>query len=287
MTRVEELPGHRTPDYVEQVSSRADRPAAAVTPVAAVATVEVYKDYGSGETRVSALRGINVNFAAQWFTAIMGPSGSGKSTLMHCLAGLDKVTSGQVWLGSGSADIPPIELSALSDKRLTQVRRDRIGFVFQQFNLLPTLTAAENIRLPMDIAGRKVDQAWFDTVVATLGLGDRLTHRPTELSGGQNQRVACARALVSKPSVIFADEPTGNLDSKASAEVLGFLQMSVRELGQTVIMVTHDPSAAAYADQAIFMADGEFVDGMMAPSADAVLDRMKSLDAAAVTADTV
>jgi putative ABC transport system ATP-binding protein len=235
-------------------------------PVAAVATIDVFKDYGSGETRVSALRGINVNFASQWFTAIMGPSGSGKSTLMHCLAGLDKVTSGQVFLGSGSPDIAPIEISALSDKRLTQVRRDRI------------LTAAENIRLPLDIAGRKVDKAWFDTVVATLGLGDRLKHRPSELSGGQNQRVACARALVSKPSVIFADEPTGTLDSKASAEVLGFLQKSVRELGQTVIMVTHDPGAAAYSDQAIFMADGQFVDGMMEPTADAVLDRMKSLD---------
>jgi putative ABC transport system ATP-binding protein len=256
------------------------------SPGAAVSTVDVFKDYGSGETRVSALRGINVNFASQRFTAIMGPSGSGKSTLMHCLAGLDKVTSGQVWLGSGSADIQPIELSALSDKRLTQVRRDRIGFVFQQFNLLPTLTAEENIRLPMAIAGRKVDQAWFDTVVTTLGLGDRLKHRPTELSGGQNQRVACARALVSKPAVIFADEPTGNLDSKASAEVLSFLQQSVRDLGQTVIMVTHDPTAAAYSDQAIFMVDGQLVDAMAEPTADAVLDRMKSLDAAVAAAPT-
>jgi putative ABC transport system ATP-binding protein len=284
VTRVVELPGSTDPITLKQVSSPAP---GTLAPVAAVATVNVFKDYGSGETRVSALRGINVNFAAQWFTAIMGPSGSGKSTLMHCLAGLDNVTSGQVWLGSGSVDIAPIELSALSDKRLTQVRRDRIGFVFQQFNLLPTLTAAENIRLPMDIAGHKVDEAWFDTVVSTLGLGDRLKHRPTELSGGQNQRVACARALVSKPSVIFADEPTGNLDSKASAEVLGFLQKSVRELGQTVIMVTHDPSAAAYSDQAIFMADGQFVDGMMEPTADAVLDRMKSLDAAALLAPAV
>jgi putative ABC transport system ATP-binding protein len=242
--------------------------------------VELYKDYGSGEAKVSALRRVNVEFPAEVFSAIMGPSGSGKSTLMHCLAGLDTVTGGQVWLAGGTAGAAPIELSALSDRKLTEIRRDRIGFVFQQFNLLPTLTAAENIRLPLDIAGRKVDPAWFDQVVKTLGLTDRLRHRPTELSGGQIQRVACARALISQPAVVFADEPTGNLDSRASAEVLEFLRRSVRELNQTVIMVTHDPTAASYADQVIFLTDGQIIDGMSGPTADRVLDRMKLLDAA-------
>ena len=247
---------------------------------AAVRAVGVTKEYGSGETKVSALREVSVDFPAGVFSAIMGPSGSGKSTLMHCLAGLDSVTSGQVWLAGGRG-AAPIELSSLSDKKLTRLRRDRIGFIFQQFNLLPTLTAAENIRLPMDIAGRKIDRAWFTQVVATLGLGDRLKHKPSELSGGQIQRVACARALVSKPAVIFADEPTGNLDSRSSVEVLGFLARSVRDLGQTVIMVTHDPMAASFSDQVIFLNDGQIVDGMLAPTADSVLDRMKSLDAAA------
>jgi putative ABC transport system ATP-binding protein len=247
---------------------------------AAVRAVSVTKEYGSGETKVTALRAVTVDFPAGVFSAIMGPSGSGKSTLMHCLAGLDSVTSGQVWLAGGGGS-QPVELSALSDKKLTRLRRDRIGFIFQQFNLLPTLTAAENIRLPMDIAGRKIDRAWFAQVVDTLGLGDRLKHKPTELSGGQIQRVACARALVSKPAVIFADEPTGNLDSRSSIEVLGFLARSVRELGQTVIMVTHDPMAASFSDQVIFLNDGQIVDGMRAPTADSVLDRMKSLDAAA------
>jgi putative ABC transport system ATP-binding protein len=244
----------------------------------AVKAIDLSKDYGSGEARVSALRQVNVGFPAGVFSAIMGPSGSGKSTLMHCLAGLDSVTSGEVWLGGGKSGEKAMLLSKLSDKKLTQVRRDRVGFIFQQFNLLPTLTAAENIRLPLDIAGRKVDAAWFDQVVATLGLQDRLKHRPTEMSGGQIQRVACARAIVSRPAVIFADEPTGNLDSHSSAEVLGFLRQSVRELGQTVIMVTHDPTAASFSDQVVFLGDGQLVDGMSEPTADRVLDRMKSLD---------
>ena len=240
--------------------------------------IDLSKDYGSGEARVTALRQVNVGFPAGIYSAIMGPSGSGKSTLMHCLAGLDSVTSGEVWLGGGKPGEQPVLLSSLSDRKLTQVRRDRVGFIFQQFNLLPTLTAAENIRLPLDIAGRKVDQAWFDQVVKTLGLEDRLKHRPTEMSGGQIQRVACARAIVSRPAVIFADEPTGNLDSHSSAEVLGFLRQSVRELGQTVIMVTHDPTSASFSDQVVFLSDGQIVDGMSEPTADRVLDRMKSLD---------
>jgi putative ABC transport system ATP-binding protein len=229
------------------------------------------KVYGSGDTAVTALRGVDVAFAAGEFTAIMGPSGSGKSTLMHCLAGLDSITSGQVFIGD-------TEISALDDKRLTRLRRDAVGFVFQSFNLLPTLTASENITLPMDIAGRKVDPAWFDEVVNAVGLGDRLKHRPTELSGGQQQRVAAARALVSRPNVIFADEPTGNLDSRSGAEVLGFLRRSVREMGQTIVMVTHDPTAAAYADRVLFLADGNIVDEMAEPTAERVLDRMKSFD---------
>jgi putative ABC transport system ATP-binding protein len=270
-------PGDDGP-YRDRVSSPA---AVSASPaLAAVRAVSVTKEYGSGETKVTALRAVTVDFPASVFSAIMGPSGSGKSTLMHCLAGLDSVTSGQVWLAGGRGS-QQVELSALSDKKLTRLRRDRIGFIFQQFNLLPTLTAAENIRLPMDIAGRKIDRAWFTQVVDTLGLGDRLKHKPTELSGGQIQRVACARALVSKPAVIFADEPTGNLDSRSSIEVLGFLARSVRELGQTVIMVTHDPMAASFSDQVIFLNDGQIVDGMRAPTADSVLDRMKSLDAAA------
>jgi putative ABC transport system ATP-binding protein len=250
------------------------------SPPLAVKAINLSKDYGSGEARVSALRQVNVGFPAGVFSAIMGPSGSGKSTLMHCLAGLDSVTSGEVWLGGGKAGDKPVLLSSLSDKKLTQVRRDRVGFIFQQFNLLPTLTAAENIRLPLDIAGRKVDKAWFDRVVKTLGLEDRLKHRPTEMSGGQIQRVACARAIVSRPAVIFADEPTGNLDSHSSAEVLGFLRQSVQELGQTVIMVTHDPTAASFSDQVVFLSDGQLVDGMSEPTAERVLDRMKSLDVA-------
>ena len=205
------------------------------------------------------------------FTAIMGPSGSGKSTLMHCLAGLDSVTSGSVLIGD-------VELAGLNDKQMTTMRRDRIGFVFQAFNLVPTLTALENITLPMDIANRTPDRAWLDSVIDTLGLRDRLGHRPSELSGGQQQRVACARALASQPEIIFGDEPTGNLDSRSSAEVLGILRQSVDRLGQTVVVVTHDPTAAAYADRVLFLADGRFVDELRGPTAETVLDRMKSLE---------
>ncbi len=239
--------------------------------VPATRAVQLTKVYGAGETRVVALDAVTAEFPIGVFSAIMGPSGSGKSTLMHCLAGLDNVTSGEVWIGDTN-------LTTLKDKALTQLRRDRIGFVFQQFNLLPTLTAEENIRLPLDIAGRKPDAAWFDTGVDSIGLRDRLGHRPTELSGGQQQRVACARALLSRPDVVFADEPTGNLDSRSGAEVLSFLRNSVRELGQTVVMVTHDPAAASYADRVVFLADGRIVDEMTDPTADRVLDKMKSLD---------
>ena len=237
----------------------------------AAEAIDLRKVYGSGQTAVTALGGVSATFPAGEFTAIMGPSGSGKSTFMHCLAGLDQVTSGEVVVGGE-------KLSGMSDKKLTLLRRDKIGFVFQQFNLLPTLTAEENITLPLDIAGRKPDRVWFDQVVAAVNLADRLKHRPTELSGGQQQRVACARALITRPAVVFADEPTGNLDSRSSAEVLGFLRRSVTELGQTIVMVTHEPSAAAYADRVLFLADGRIVDEMRAPTADSVLDRMKSLE---------
>ncbi|MCX5343087.1 ABC transporter ATP-binding protein [Streptomyces sp. R-74717] len=242
-----------------------------VTTVAARAT-DLSKVYGEGETRVTALDRVSVDFPRGEFTAIMGPSGSGKSTLMHCVAGLDSFSSGSVRIGE-------TELGSLKDKQLTQLRRDKIGFIFQAFNLLPTLTAQENITLPMDIAGRKPDAEWVRKVIDMVGLSDRLTHRPTELSGGQQQRVAVARALASQPEIIFGDEPTGNLDSRSSAEVLGFLRNSVRELGQTVVMVTHDPAAASYADRVIFLADGRIVDQMMHPTADGVLDRMKAFDA--------
>ena len=240
------------------------------TPAAARAE-NLRKTYGSGDTEAVALAGVTVAFATGEFTAIMGPSGSGKSTLMHVMAGLDSPTSGEAWVG----DTP---LSTLKDKGLTALRRDALGFVFQQFNLLPTLTAGENITLPMDIAGRKPDPAWLAEVIAAVGLQDRLGHRPAELSGGQQQRVACARALVSRPAVVFADEPTGNLDSKAGAEVLGFLRRSVQELGQTVVMVTHDPVAASYADRVVFLADGELVGELREPTADSVLDRIKHLE---------
>jgi putative ABC transport system ATP-binding protein len=241
------------------------------TAVAARAT-DLTKVYGQGETQVVALDRVSVEFRKAEFTAIMGPSGSGKSTLMHCMAGLDTVSS-------GSARIGDVELTGLKDKKLTRLRRDKIGFVFQAFNLLPTLNAIENITLPMDIAGRKPDQAWLDQVVRTVGLSERLKHRPAQLSGGQQQRVAVARALAGRPEIIFADEPTGNLDSRAGAEVLGFLRNSVRELEQTVVMVTHDPVAAAYANRVVFLADGRIVDELYNPTADAVLDRMKRFDA--------
>jgi putative ABC transport system ATP-binding protein len=230
------------------------------------------KVFGAGDTRVVALDAVDVAFSRGRFTAIMGPSGSGKSTLMHCLAGLETLTSGSTRIGE-------TELSGLDDKRLTALRRDKIGFVFQAFNLLPTLTALENITLPMDIAGRKPDAGWLDTVVDAVGLRQRLGHRPSELSGGQQQRVACARALASRPEIVFADEPTGNLDSRSGADVLGFLRRSVRELGQTVVMVTHDPSAASYADRVLFLADGRIVDEMADPTAERVLERMKAFDA--------
>ncbi|MFF0386987.1 ABC transporter ATP-binding protein [Streptomyces sp. NPDC004286] len=242
------------------------------TTAVAARAAELSKIYGQGETRVVALDRVSVEFRQAEFTAIMGPSGSGKSTLMHCVAGLDSFSSGSVRIGE-------TELGSLKDKQLTRLRRDKIGFIFQAFNLLPTLTALENITLPMDIAGRKPDKDWLDRVIEMVGLSGRLSHRPSQLSGGQQQRVAVARALASKPEIIFGDEPTGNLDSRSGAEVLGFLRNSVRELGQTVVMVTHDPVAAAYADRVVFLADGRIVDEIQDPTADSVLDLMKRFDA--------
>lgn len=238
---------------------------------ASVSVQNAVKIYGSGDNEVRALDGVSIEFAAGKLTAIMGPSGSGKSTLMHCAAGLDSLTEGQALLGG-------TDLGSLSDKKLTLTRRDRIGFIFQAFNLIPTLTAIENITLPLSLARKKPDQAWLDQVIDTVSLRDRLTHRPSELSGGQQQRVAVARALVSKPEVIFADEPTGNLDSHSGAEILNFMQSAVRDLGQTIVMVTHDPTAASYADEVLFLADGRIVDSLENPTSEAVLDRMKSLE---------
>jgi putative ABC transport system ATP-binding protein len=232
--------------------------------------VNAVKIYGSGDTEVRALDEVSIDLPSGHFTAVMGPSGSGKSTLMHCLAGLDTLTSGQVFIGS-------VDLGTLSDKELTLLRREKIGFVFQAFNLLPTLSASENITLPLDLAGRDVDQPWLDQVVKTVGLGDRLKHRPAELSGGQQQRVAVARALASRPEIIFADEPTGNVDSRAGAEILTFMRDAVDQLGQTIVMVTHDPVAAGYADTALFLNDGQIVDTMTQPTAEKVLDRLKDL----------
>jgi putative ABC transport system ATP-binding protein len=238
---------------------------------AAARAVDLTKVYGEGDTRVVALDAVSCSFERGHFTAIMGPSGSGKSTLMHCMAGLDTATSGSAFIGE-------VDLSTLDDKRLTRLRRDSLGFIFQAYNLVPTLNALENITLPMDIAGRKPDREWLDGVITTVGLADRLHHRPSELSGGQQQRVAVARALAGRPEVVFADEPTGNLDSRSGAEVLMFLQRSVREMGQTVVIVTHDPGAAAYADRVVFLADGNIVDEMLSPTAESVLDRMKHFD---------
>ena len=231
---------------------------------------DITKIYGHGQAAVTALGGVSLDVPAGSFIAVMGPSGSGKSTLMHCMAGLDTVTSGRLWIGD-------TEFGGLRERQLTRLRRDRIGFVFQSFNLLPVLTAADNITLPLDIAGRAADRAWLDTVIAAVGLTDRLRHRPSELSGGQQQRVAIARALASRPQIVFADEPTGNLDSRASAEVLGLLRRSVREFGQTVVMVTHDPVAASYAGEVVFLADGLIAGGLDRPTPETVLDAMKNL----------
>ncbi len=252
----------------QAVSAAAITPAAASRPAARAAGVT--KIYRGGAGAVTALDDVSVELPGATFTAIMGPSGSGKSTLMHCLAGLDSVTSGQVWIGD-------VEISQLSDKRLTTLRRDRVGFVFQAFNLLPALSAADNITLPLDIAGRKADRAWLETIIDAVGLAERLDHRPSELSGGQQQRVAVARALATRPEIVFADEPTGNLDSRASAELLDLLRRSVRELGQTVVMVTHDPIAASYAERVVFLADGHLVGELVHPTPERVLDRMKRL----------
>ncbi|MFE7724794.1 ABC transporter ATP-binding protein [Streptomyces anthocyanicus] len=238
---------------------------------AAARVVDAVKVYGGGDTAVRALAGVSVDFPAGRFTAIMGPSGSGKSTLMHCAAGLDTLTS-------GTARIGDTDLSTLDDRRLTLLRRDRVGFVFQAFNLVPTLTVAENITLPLDLAGRRGDTEWVDALIDVVGLRDRLHHRPAELSGGQQQRVAVARAFAGRPDVVFADEPTGNLDSRSGGEVLGLLGRTVRQTGRTVVMVTHDPVAAAHADEVVFLADGRLVDRMDAPSADKVLDRMKAFE---------
>jgi putative ABC transport system ATP-binding protein len=240
----------------------------------AVARAEdLCKVYGAGAAQVAALDHVTVEFGRGRLTAIMGPSGSGKSTLMHCMAALDAPTSGRV-------EIDGVDISGLKDKALTLLRRDRLGFVFQAYNLVPTLTARENITLPVDIAGGKPDAAWFESVVDTLGLRDRLSHRPDELSGGQQQRVACARALVRRPAIVFADEPTGNLDSRASAEILAFLRHSVDDFGQSIVMVTHDPVAASYADRVLFLVDGRIVDEILAPTTIAVLERMKSFELA-------
>src|SRR5688572_12514839 len=246
-------------------------PTIAAGPRPIVARAEhAVKVYGRGETTVRALDDVTIDFESGRFTAIMGPSGSGKSTLLHCLAGLDRLTSGQVFLGD-------TEISAASEKNLTLIRRDQIGFVFQAYNLIPTLTAEENITLPTALAGRKPDPARFDQVVDTVHLRDRLHHKPSELSGGQQQRVAVARALLNQPDIVFADEPTGNLDSKASAEILGFMRQAVDDLGQTIVMVTHDPNAASYSDRVVFLADGTIVGEIVEPTADAIIDEMKTL----------
>ena len=245
----------------------------AVAPATTVAarTIDLTKIYGAGDARVRALDSVTVTFERARFSAIMGPSGSGKSTLLHCMAGLDTPTSGNVFIGD-------VDLTSLSEKELTLLRRAKVGFVFQTFNLVPTLTAAENITLPLDIAGDKPDPGWFDTVVDAVGLRDRLSHHPSELSGGQQQRVAGARALLSRPDIVFADEPTGNLDSKASVELLEFLRSAVNEHGQTIVMVTHDAVAASFADRIVFLQDGNIVDEMLEPTTERILDRLKALE---------
>ena len=242
-------------------------PTARLEQKAAARTEDAVKIYGKGQTEVRALDGVTVEFAAGRYSAVMGPSGSGKSTLLHCVAGLDDLTSGRAFIGE-------VDLSTLNDQRLTILRRDRVGFVFQAYNLVPTISAAKNITLPLQLAGRKGDPAWIGQIIDTVGLADRVQHRPAELSGGQQQRVAVARALASRPEIIFADEPTGNLDSRAGAEVLGFMRRAVDEMGQTIVMVTHDPMAAAYADRIVFLADGRIVDEMLEPTAERVLERM-------------
>ena len=247
-------------------------PTAGPATTVAAQTVDATKVYGTGDTEVRALDGVTIDFERGRFTAIMGPSGSGKSTLMHCVAGLDSLTSGKAFIAG-------IDLTTLDDRALTKVRRDQVGFVFQAFNLIPTLSAIENITLPMDLAGRKPDRAWLDSVVQTVGLADRLSHRPSELSGGQQQRVAVARALSGRPEIVFADEPTGNLDSRAGAEILGFMRRAVVDLGQTIVMVTHDPVAASYASRVVFLADVRVVDEMAEPTAELVLERLKHLGA--------
>ena len=241
-----------------------------VSTVAAAGAINASKIYGKDDSEVRALDDVNVDFALGQFTAIMGPSGSGKSTLMHCLAGLDALTSGRVLIGA-------TDLAQLDDKQLTSLRREKVGFIFQAYNLIPTLSALENITLPMDLGGVKPDQEWLDTVIDKMNLRNRLSHRPSELSGGQQQRVAVARALASRPQIIFADEPTGNLDSKTGAEILAFMKHAVTDLHQTIVMVTHDPVAAAYADRVIFLADGKVVDEVDNPTSELVLDRMKRL----------
>jgi putative ABC transport system ATP-binding protein len=247
-------------------------PTTTATDLGAARAVDAVKTYGIGDAVVHALRGVTVTFPTQRFTAIMGPSGSGKSTLMQCVAGLDRLTSGSVFIGE-------TELSKLNKTELTLLRRDRLGFIFQQYNLIPTLTSRENVLLPLTLAGRDVDEPWFDQIIRTVGLSERLENLPSQLSGGQQQRVAVARALVPRPDIIFADEPTGALDSRTGMEILSFMRSAVDESGQTIVMVTHDPHAASYADNVLFLADGQIIDEMPNPTTDAVLDRMKRFEA--------
>jgi putative ABC transport system ATP-binding protein len=256
----------------EQVSTAVRSMEEEQTSNTAAEAVEVTKVYGAGSTAVKALNGVTVSFPASTFTAIMGPSGSGKSTLLNCLAGLDDVTSGKIYVGTA-------DVTELDEKDRTLLRRDKIGFIFQSYNLVPTLTAQENITLPAALARREPDDSWFNTVVGVLGLHDRLSHRPAELSGGQQQRVAAARALAGRPDIVFADEPTGNLDSRRGAELLDFMRRAVKEFSQTIVMVTHDPIAASYADRVVFLADGLIVDEMQDPTVERVLDSMKTLEA--------